>query len=202
MNRQWKVRRIRMSENKNTNKSSGENYVPDLNIMHDVNGNPRTKNKAMSDLISDKDLDEMQKDISYRAAFKCFRFMYWAMLAASLLMMFFYAQNDFTDIYMFIASIVTECIASGACVYYVASTAKKGAMNSDFAKASAKSSWGYVIATVLYFFMMLLLRNDIFIRGYALFLTILYASFIAVAFLAKKNQKVIDEMNKESDNDE
>ena len=153
------------------------------------------------DLINDNDLDEMQKTYAYKLAFKCFKALYWSVFALSLVMLFIAVTVEDSVIFG-ISAIVMELVANIIYIIFGAKASKIGAMNPKFAKNMAKpvTIIGYFMLAIIYIIMYV--RNfindgDIFYIFAGLYLLIVIGTFIILGFVAKKNNKVIEETEEE-----
>ena len=153
------------------------------------------------DLINDNDLDEMQKTYAYKLAFKCFKALYWSVFALSLVMLIVAVAIEDSVIFG-ISAIVMELVANIIYIIFGAKASKIGAMNPKFAKNMAKPGTiiGYFMLAIIYIIMYV--RNfindgDIFYIFAGLYLLIVIGTFIILGFVAKKNNKVIEETEEE-----
>lgn len=153
------------------------------------------------DLINDNDLDEMQKTYAYKLAFKCFKALYWSVFALSLIMLIIAVAVEDSVIFG-ISAIVMELVANIIYIIFGAKASKIGAMNPKFAKNMAKPGTiiGYFMLAIIYIIMYV--RNfindgDIFYIFAGLYLLIVIGTFIILGFVAKKNNKVIEETEEE-----
>ncbi|MBQ8841745.1 MAG: hypothetical protein IJZ65_03855 [Ruminiclostridium sp.] len=153
------------------------------------------------DLINDNDLDEMQKTYAYKLAFKCFKALYWSVFALSLIMLIIAVAVEDSVIFG-ISAIVMELVANIIYIIFGAKASKIGAMNPKFAKNMAKPGTiiGYFMLAIIYIIMYV--RNfindgDIFYIFAGLYLLIVIGTFIMLGFVAKKNNKVIEETEEE-----
>ncbi|MBQ8410973.1 MAG: hypothetical protein IJX15_04475 [Ruminiclostridium sp.] len=153
------------------------------------------------DLINDNELDEMQKTYAYKLAFKCFKALYWSVFALSLIMLIIAVAVEDSVIFG-ISAIVMELVANIIYIIFGAKASKIGAMNPKFAKNMAKPGTiiGYFMLAIIYIIMYV--RNfindgDIFYIFAGLYLLIVIGTFIILGFVAKKNNKVIEETEEE-----
>ncbi|MBQ8614840.1 MAG: hypothetical protein IJ416_11545 [Ruminiclostridium sp.] len=148
------------------------------------------------DLLSDNGLDEMQKTYAYKLAFKCFKALYWSVFALSLIM-FFLAITEESLIFS-IAALVIELVDCIIYVVFGAKASKVGAMNPKFAQNMAKPSViiSYFVLAVIYTIMYIknfMKDGDFFFIFFGIYLLIFCGHFIALGFISKKNNKVIEE---------
>ena len=148
------------------------------------------------DLLSDNGLDEMQKTYAYKLAFKCFKALYWSMFVLSLIM-FFIAIAEKSLIFS-IAALAIELVDCIIYVVFGAKASKVGAINPKFAQNMAKPSViiGYFILAIIYTIMYIknfMKDGDFYSIFFGIYMLIFCGHFIALGFISKKNNKVIEE---------
>lgn len=150
-----------------------------------------------NDLLNDEGLDEMQKTYAYKLAFKCFKALYWSMVLLSLIM-FFIAIAIEESVIFTVAAIAIELVACIIYVIFGSKASKVGAINPKFAQNMAKPSViiGYFILAIIY--MIMYIKNfmkdgDFFFIFFGIYMLIFCGHFIALGFISKKNNKVIEE---------
>lgn len=148
------------------------------------------------DLLSDNGLDEMQKTYAYKLAFKCFKALYWSMFVLSLIMFFIAIAEE--SLIFSIAALAIELVDCIIYVVFGAKASKVGAINPKFAQNMAKPSViiGYFILAIIY--MIMYIKNfmkdgDFYSIFFGIYMLIFCGHFIALGFISKKNNKVIEE---------
>lgn len=154
-----------------------------------------------TDLINDDGLDEMQKTYAYRLAFKCFKALYWTMFAISLFMLILAITIEKSVIFAYVA-IAIELAASIVYIIFGAKASKIGALNPAFAKYMAKPSTiiGYILMVVIYmvwYGIEFAETGEMFYLYSGIYISIVAATFIILGFIAKKNNKVTEEIEED-----
>ncbi len=154
-----------------------------------------------TDLLNDEGLDEMQKTYAYKLAFKCFKALFWSVFLLSLIMFFLAAAVEESVVFS-IAAVVTELVACIIYVIFGAKASKVGAINPKFAQNMAKPSViiGYFLMAIIYTIMYI--RNfmedgEFYFIFFGIYMLIFCGHFIALGFIAKKNNKIIEETEEE-----
>lgn len=154
-----------------------------------------------NDLLNDEGLDEMQKTYAYKLAFKCFKALYWSVFLLSLIIFFFAAAVEESIIFS-VAALVIELVACIIYVIFGAKASKVGAINPKFAQNMAKPGVivGYFILAIIYTIMYI--RNfmkdgDLYFIFFGIYMLIFCGHFIALGFISKKNNKIIEETEEE-----
>ena len=150
--------------------------------------------ETAGDLISDKDLDEMQKAESYKLTFGIFQTSYWIWLIISFAMLFTAEFKDKYNLSLSVFGIIIELIDLAMYIFYAAKTSAKGLMSQKFAKAVGNKY--YIIAYLAIGIIYSLLTNtlSIFMR---LYIAMVYFSICIVGLYAIRNNKVLEKMNSE-----
>lgn len=148
------------------------------------------------DLLSDNGLDEMQKTYAYKLAFKCFKALYWSMFVLSLIMFFIAIAEE--SLIFSIAALAIELVDCIIYVVFGAKASKVGAINPKFAQNMAKPSViiGYFILAIIYTIMYIknfMKDGDFYSIFFGIYMLIFCGHFIALGFISKKNNKVIEE---------
>ncbi len=152
------------------------------------------KQETAGSLINDKDLDEMQKAMTHKITFRLFSDSVWLYLILSFVMIGAAEIGDSVNSSLAVFGIITEALDCILYIFYAAMTSSKGIMRFKFAKA---------VGTKLYFFCWLfigimytffLTSLDIYFR---IFVGIWYLTMCIVSLFAIKNNKVLEKMNEE-----
>lgn len=150
--------------------------------------------ETAGDLISDKDLDEMQKAESHKLTFGIFQTSYWIWLIVSIAMLITAEFKDHYNLSLSVFGIIIELIDLAMYIFYAAKTSSKGLMSAKFAKAAGKKSYIIVYLAIGIMYMSLFNSMSIFFR---LYIGLVYISFCIVGLFAIRNNKVIEKMNSE-----
>ena len=148
------------------------------------------------DLLSDNGLDEMQKTYAYKLAFKCFKALFWSVFAISLIIILLAVEVE--SLIFSVTALVIELVACIIYVIFGAKASKVGAINPKFAQNMAKPSViiSYFVLAVIYTIMYIknfMKDGDFFFIFFGIYLLIFCGHFIALGFISKKNNKVIEE---------
>lgn len=148
------------------------------------------------DLLSDNGLDEMQKTYAYKLAFKCFKALFWSVFAVSMIMILLAVEVE--SMIFSVAALVIEIVDCIIYVIFGAKASKVGAMNPKFAQNMAKPSViiGYFSMAIIYAIMYIknfMRANDFHYIFLGIYLLIFCGHFVALGFISKKNNKVIEE---------
>ncbi len=153
------------------------------------------------DLLNDSKLDEMQKAYAYKLAFKCFKALYWSNIAFTLIPLIFSGMTNKSGFHA-ITAILMLIVTNIIYLVFGAKMSKVGALNPSFAKYMAKPS------TVVFYVWMLIIYIFVAINHYketgeniaiyfGIYVAIMIASYFALSFIAKKNNKVAEETEEE-----
>lgn len=158
------------------------------------------------DLLNDNGLDEMQKSYAYQMAFKCFKALYWSVFAMSMIMLVIATAIEKSVIFS-VTAIATELVASIVYVVFGSKASKVGALNPKFAKAMGNPSaiLGYILLTLVYFVWFavdFMKEGELYYIFCGIYMLIFAGTFIILGFIAKKNNKVLEEQTKEDKEDE
>ncbi|MCI7766859.1 MAG: hypothetical protein MSJ26_02610 [Oscillospiraceae bacterium] len=152
------------------------------------------RQETAGDLISDKDLDEMQKAATYKLTFGIYQTSYWIWLIISLAMLFTAEFKDKYNLSLSVFGIIIELIDLAMYIFYAAKTSSKGLMSEKFAKAAGKKSYIIVYLAIGIMYMSWFYSMSIFFR---LYIGLVYISFCIVGLYAIRNNKVVEKMNSE-----
>lgn len=147
------------------------------------------------DLFSEDGVDEMQKSQNYEIGFKLFRACYWFMYFFSM-SAFIYAVNA-NDTAFTVYSIALMAAASIFHIVYSAKVSVKGVMNPKYAAAMGKpgSAAVYVIVLILGLMSMAYTSKPI----SAAMLIMPGIMVLCDCFFARRNNKVLEKMLKETE---
>lgn len=150
--------------------------------------------ESAGDLISDRDLDEMQKAVSYKVSFDIMKASYWIWLILSIVMLFMSEIGDETNVPLSVFAIITELIDNIMYCFYASKLSAKGMMREKFAKTVGRKRyfWVYLAMGVSYVF----LTRTITIF-FMLYIGIFYLSICIISLYAMRNNKVLEQMNKD-----
>ena len=148
------------------------------------------------DLLSDNGLDEMQKTYAYKLAFKCFKALFWSVFAISLIIILLAVEVE--SLIFSVTALVIELVACIIYVIFGAKASKVGAINPKFAQNMAKPSViiGYFLMAIIYAIMYIknfMKDGDFYSIFFGIYMLIFCGHFIALGFISKKNNKVIEE---------
>lgn len=148
------------------------------------------------DLLSDNGLDEMQKTYAYKLAFKCFKALFWSVFALSLIMILIAVEVE--SLIFSVAALVIELVACIIYVIFGAKASKVGAINPKFAQSMSKPGViiGYFCMAIIYAIMYIknfMKDGDFYYIFLGIYLLIFCGHFVALGFISKKNNKVIEE---------
>ena len=154
-----------------------------------------------TDLLSDIDLDEMQKSHAYKTAFKCFKALYWTVFIFSFIMKCLATAIE-ESILFAITSLVLELASSIVYITFGAKAAKYGALNPKFTKHMAKPSTiiGYFVLALVYFVWFatdFMKEGELYYIFVGIYMLIFAGTFIVLGFISKKNNKVTEETEEE-----
>ncbi len=170
--------------------------VPDLNIAH-------TEKELVnfSDVFNQKELDEMQKAYSFKAAFNCFKFLFWFVFAAAMGAFGLYVYTKQSAMMWF--SYVLTAVWLGVFIYYTVKIASHGSMSEKLVRSFNKPSIAIFYTVALIIMVVVLVsggireNDDIKIRVIPL-ICALYVINPITSLCALKNQKVIEKNTSES----
>ena len=150
--------------------------------------------ESAGDLVSDKDLDEMQKAVSYKVTFDMMKASNWIWLIMSLVMILIAEMGDETNLPLAVFAIITELINNLMHCIYASKLSAKGMMPEKYARTVGKKSYFllYLVMGIIYVFAMGSLT--VFLKVY---IGIIYLSICIISLYAMKNNKVLEQMNKE-----
>lgn len=153
------------------------------------------------DLLNDKGLDEMQKAYAYKLAFKCFKVLYWSNIAFTFIPLIFQGIANKSSFYV-ITSTLLLIVTNIVYLVFGAKASEVGAMNPKFAQNMAKPATiiSYVIMFILYMTVAVLKFSETgagVIIYFGIYIAITTATHIALACIAKKNNKVAEEPEEE-----
>ena len=148
------------------------------------------------DLLNDNGLDEMQKTYAYKLAFKCFKALYWSVFTISLIMILIAVEVE--SLIFSVAALVIELVACIIYVIFGAKASKVGAINPKFAQSMAKPGViiGYFLMAIIYALMYIknfMKADDFYYIFLGIYMLIFCGHFVALGFISKKNNKVIEE---------
>ena len=154
-----------------------------------------------TDLLSDIDLDEMQKFHAYKTAFKCFKALYWSNIAFTLIPLIFSGMTNKSGFHA-ITAILMLIVTNIIYLVFGAKMSKVGALNPSFAKYMAQPS------TVVLYIIMLIIYTFVAVNHYMetgeniaiyfeIYIAIMIGTNFALSFIAKKNNKVTEETEEE-----
>ena len=150
--------------------------------------------ESAGDLISDKDLDEMQKAVSYKVSFDIMKASYWIWILISMAMLIVSEIGEETNLPMVIFAIITEVIDNILYCIYASKVSAKGMMREKFAKTVGRKSYFWAYLALGVFYMCIMYSMNIFYRVY---IGILYLSICIISLYAIRNNKVLEQMNRE-----
>lgn len=152
------------------------------------------KQENAGSLISDKDLDEMQKVETHKITFRLFSDSIWIYAILSFVMIGTAELGDSVDLPLAVFGIITETLACILYIFYAAMTSSKGIMRFKFAKVVGTKRYFFcwLFIGIMYAFFMTSI--DIYCK---IFLGIWYLTICIVSLFAMKNNKVLEKLNKE-----
>ena len=157
------------------------------------------KNIASGTIFDEIGYDEMQKSENHEIGFRLFRIMFFVVLVFSFMLTLVcaYAEN----VPGVIISFALMAVTYGFYILYAYMTAKKGIMNPKFAK-----SWSAKWVIPFFFILELFWIHKIFFSEMDMYDTITYSDCLIIitgcllmSLCARKNNKVLDEQNKEEE---
>lgn len=152
------------------------------------------KQETACSLINDKGLDEMQKAMTHKITFRLFSDSIWLYLILSFVMIGAAEVGDSVNSSLAVFGIITEALACLLYIFYAAMTSSKGIMRFKFAKAVGTKRYFFcwLFVGIMYTFFMASL--DIYFR---ICVGLWYLTLCIVSLFAIKNNKVLEKMNKE-----
>lgn len=161
------------------------------------NNQYNTYDKAAGDsLLSDGELDEMQRSESYGIAFKIFRAMFYTCLMLSLIIVIM--SDGIKSVPLTVMGLILMTVLYGFYVLYAALTAAKGIMPEGFAKRCAKKSFVIGICA-LEAAVLVCAAANISDAAQTAYITIVSVMNIILHFLARHNFKVLKKQTEEEE---
>ncbi len=152
------------------------------------------------DLFSIENLDEMQKLQAYKLAYKCFKGLFWVMLAFSIALILPATTAENATFGFF--SLAMEVCVFIFYLIFAGKSAKLGIMNPLYAKMASKTSYIVCYIALLITYIVLYLSKwfesqDIFDLVFGLYIAIAYASVVICCILARVNNKNVEKIDEE-----
>jgi len=154
-----------------------------------------------SDMLNDEGLDEMQKTYVYQLAFKCFKFLYWGNMAFAIIPMFFPSvtnKSSFFAIIFLWMMLITNIIY----VDFGIKASKVGALNPTFNQYITKPSTiiSFIVMFIFYTIFIILKHSEVGIIlciYFEIYIGVMVVSHIALGYIVKKNNKIIENESEE-----
>lgn len=149
------------------------------------------------DLFAIENLDEMQKLQAYKLTYKCFKGLFWIMLAFSMAILFPAIHEE--NITFGIFGLAMEICVFIFYIVFAAKSAKFGIMNPLFAKMAAKTSYivCYIVMLISYIILYLskwLESKEMFNLVFCIYIAVAYASVVICCILARVNNKNVEKI--------